>query len=88
MCDHKLRVAMCSCKLQCAGTNPFWLKLAMCVYAVLVKACEVRLQFRTFYTKKGSNVISNLNDDFCKDFLGVLPFCVSKIGYFRIFACF
>ena len=43
----------------------------MCVRAVLFKACEVRSQFRRFFTKNGLNFVSNLNDDFCEDFFGV-----------------
>ena len=44
MCERNLRVAMCGRNLRCAGANPLWLKLAMCVRAVYFQACDVRSQ--------------------------------------------
>ena len=61
----------------------------MGVRAVLFKAFEVRLQFRTFFPNKGSTFISNLNDNFCEDFSDVYYVSVhQKIDDFRILPFF
>ena len=61
----------------------------MCMCAVLFKVCKVRSQFRTFFTKKGSNFISNLNDDFREDFFGVYYVSVCRklviLGFLPVF---
>ena len=49
MCDCKLRVAMWSRKLQCAGANQFWLKLAMCGCAVFFTCAKCDRNFTHFY---------------------------------------
>jgi hypothetical protein len=48
-CD--VRVEMCGRKLQCAGANPFWLKLAMCVCAVIFRLAMCDHNFARFEEK-------------------------------------
>ena len=73
------QVAMCGRKLRCVCRTHFGCNLRCACVQCFLMVAKCDHNFARFFTKKGSNFISNLNDDFSEKFLRyIMCLCVEN----------